>query len=1250
MLKNTKSKDLSFLNNLKYDKYQKASKLLLTLLFFITVVFCTNASDLISKQEESNILVIIDHDVKEPQIIIDALPEDLKSNTHVLRSGESSLAQVLDLFSRLKDRAVDEFHLFSHGAPGTIYLGGEALGFNGLDESGLLKEWKRVIPEKGEMFLYGCEIAKGQSGHDLITKITTSSYIDVAASVDVTGSKDLGGDWDLEYFTANNHSAVALDFNIAESYQHLLQTTFTFENGTNGATANSFTQTIGANTIKVEEPNGGTVRYQLINFGISSPGMWIGNDGDTGTQSIRITLNSGSTFEFSQLDWVGVLGDNITVTGRLNGNPVGSVSFNAVAFNGSNFTTGTTGPINGVIDELIITSADNYVSVGLDNVVLTPAASSSPPTVTTTTASSVSSSGATLGGNVTDDGGASVTARGFVYSSTDNTPEIGESNVTQVPDGSGTGVFNESITGLSPSTTYYFAAYATNSEGTDYGSVLNFNTLAPPNSAPTDIALDNNSINQSATGVNATVGTLTTTDADAGDSHTYSLVAGTGDTDNGSFNISGSTLRTSSALAAGNYSVRINTNDGTEDYAEQFTITVTDDVAPVVTSVSVPIADTYVFNQNLDFTVNFDENITVNTTGGTPQLALTVGSTTRQAVFQSGSGTQNLVFRYTVQDGDADGDGIAVGTLSANGGTLRDAANNDANLTLNSVGNTSNVNVLATDVTYSSGSYSPTDPSGLNLTGYTLEVQDGTAVITAATTFDDVTVQPDAILDLNANLTVNNELLFQSDATGSGQLADASGVTISGNVTAERYMSAHRAFRLVSSPVTTSNFISNNWQLNTHITGASGTIGQTSSGGFDQTPTGNPSMFTFNNGYVDSNPDPVEGPDQSPGYTEIPNTNATNLQVGTAYVILVRGDRSIDLSNNTSFGATTLSATGTAHTGRYPSAPGSSVSLSQENDYWSLVANPYQAKVDYNLLPKNDLRQDIAVRDPDNNSWQTLTGTNRIIEPGQSFFVQNVASVSSATLYFEEADKATGGSNGGVVVFNDSQEAKLDLELYNQNNERKDILKFRFSSNYNSDLDDNDFGKLINDEENIASYHPNMLRSIDRRNIPQDNEEVLLNLSHYQNTSYELRIKQENWDSNIDVYVKDNYLNTTTQITPDLPYQFNIDTNIPESIAEDRFSLTFDNTTLSTEENTFGNNFRIHPNPTNNGRFSISTPNLIGEVELEITNLLGQKVYNERHNIENQKVQVEVNDLSSGLYIVKVKQEDQSKSVKLIHK
>lgn len=98
--------------------------------------------------------------------------------------------------------------------------------------------------------------------------------------------------------------------------------------------------------------------------------------------------------------------------------------------------------------------------------------SNSTPTVTTTVVSDITTTGASSGGNVTDDGGASVTARGVCWSTSSN-PTISDSKTT---DGTGTGTFTSSITGLSPGTTYHVRAYATNSEGTGYGAEKTFTT------------------------------------------------------------------------------------------------------------------------------------------------------------------------------------------------------------------------------------------------------------------------------------------------------------------------------------------------------------------------------------------------------------------------------------------------------------------------------------------------------------------------------------------------------------------------------------------------------------------------------------------------------------------------------------------------------------------------------------------------------------------------------------------------------
>jgi hypothetical protein len=659
--------------------------------------------------------------------------------------------------------------------------------------------------------------------------------------------------------------------------------------------------------------------------------------------------------------------------------------------------------------------------------------------------------------------------------------------------------------------------------------------------------------------------------------------------------------------------------------------------APSITSVSVPSNATYDTGEHLDFTVVFDEIITVS---GSPELAITIGSTTRQAVYQSGSNTQNLVFRYTVQSGDTDVDGIAVGTLAANGGTLQNATLDNADLSLSNIGSTANVFVFTSNVTYTSGSYSPDNPSGLDIPNYDLTIVDGTAVISAATNFDNVIVQPGAVLDLDANITLTTALLFESDATGSGQLADATGANITGNVTVERYFSNNRAFRLAASPVTTTNFISNNWQQNTHITGAQGTVGNTSAQGFDETATGNPSMFTFDNS--NSN-----GGGQNDDYTAIPNTNATNLVVGTPYVVLVRGDRTVDLTSNTASSETTLSATGSLHVGEYPGS-NASVPLSQQPDYWSLVANPYQANVDYDLLAKaGDLRPDISVYDPANKGYVALS-SNRIIKPGQSFWVQNESTINTnPSLYFEEVDKAVSSSNA-TVVFGTDQSLAADLELYRQGeNTRKDILQLRFNSNFDSALDNNDFGKLLNTDENLATNF-SMLLSIDRRGIPQDNEIVPLFTNQYRDTSYEFRINLDNWDPNVEIFVQDNYLNTTTPITPDQAYAFSVDSNIPASIVEDRFSLVFDNTTLGIAENTFGYNFSLYPNPAQNGRFYVTTPGLSGSAYITLTNVLGQQVYAEQLDILDQEVQIHADKLSSGVYMLNLSQGEQSFSTKVI--
>ncbi len=103
-------------------------------------------------------------------------------------------------------------------------------------------------------------------------------------------------------------------------------------------------------------------------------------------------------------------------------------------------------------------------------------------------------------------------------------------------------------------------------------------------------------------------------------------------------------------------------------------------------SVSSSTADgTYKAGDVITINVVFSpEAVTVNTTGGTPQLTLETGSTDQVLNYSSGSGTSTLSFTYTVQDGDSSADlnYETTSSLALNGGTIQDAAGNNATLTL----------------------------------------------------------------------------------------------------------------------------------------------------------------------------------------------------------------------------------------------------------------------------------------------------------------------------------------------------------------------------------------------------------------------------------------------------------------------------------------------------------------------------------------------------------------------------------------
>ena len=122
------------------------------------------------------------------------------------------------------------------------------------------------------------------------------------------------------------------------------------------------------------------------------------------------------------------------------------------------------------------------------------------PALTTSDIIDIGYTTATCGGNVTADGGQSVTERGICYSTSTN-PTISNNKITS---GSGTGSFSCTLTSLTAGTTYYVRAYATNSKGTSYGNEVSFTTTAYAVPTVTTSAVTNISYTTATCGGNVT--------------------------------------------------------------------------------------------------------------------------------------------------------------------------------------------------------------------------------------------------------------------------------------------------------------------------------------------------------------------------------------------------------------------------------------------------------------------------------------------------------------------------------------------------------------------------------------------------------------------------------------------------------------------------------------------------------------------------------------------------------------------------
>ncbi|GGE01960.1 hypothetical protein GCM10011312_26670 [Planktosalinus lacus] len=543
-------------------------------------------------------------------------------------------------------------------------------------------------------------------------------------------------------------------------------------------------------------------------------------------------------------------------------------------------------------------------------------------------------------------------------------------------------------------------------------------------------------------------------------------------------------------------------------------------------------------------------------------------------------------------------------------------------------------------------------------------------------------LQLTGILKLNnGDFQSNGHLVFISTETKTALMDRVIvGATISGEVTIERFFKARRAFRLFSSPVNTATTIRANWQegvnnttnnpaqnqnptpgYGIHITGS-----VNGANGFDATPSGNPSLFSYDN------------PTQS--WSSAANTNATTIQAGTPYRFLVRGDRSINVtSNSTEPTNTRLRTKGVPVTGtQINNAMGLAAGDS------NFIGNPYQAPVDMSLVVGASVNINpnfYMIWDPTVGGQNPVPGTpggrgafvtidledntntvdgegnseaNQFLQPGQAAFVFTVADGHPQTsVIFEETYKNV--EQPLTATFSLISDIKLLLysaENFAGGHSATDGLRIKFKADGNNEVDTFDAPKFSNLDESLAANNNEALLSIESRALPQDEEVIQLYLNTFRATNYVFEARL-NLLQGVTAYLRDHYTGTVTALSNNnnTLIDFSVDPAEPESVATNRFDIIFEEIVLSNPDAHTANEWLLYPNPATGDEVYVSTAaHTSGTLKLAFYTMQGQLVHTTHETIQsNGTVHTDISSLSSGIYVVKITDEqNHHKALKLI--
>ncbi|MCA9212070.1 MAG: tandem-95 repeat protein [Planctomycetales bacterium] len=175
-----------------------------------------------AEEPQARALIVVDGRVDDLASLLDGVDVG-SSEVIVIDENSDAIALINEALDRLGE--VDSIHIVSHGKDGGILLGETWLSANNAVDWSGIAQWSQHLSADADILIYGCDVASGEAGTELLNALSVVTGADVAASDDATGHESLGGDWDLEYEVGTIDSAVAVPQDVIFSWYGTLDIT-----------------------------------------------------------------------------------------------------------------------------------------------------------------------------------------------------------------------------------------------------------------------------------------------------------------------------------------------------------------------------------------------------------------------------------------------------------------------------------------------------------------------------------------------------------------------------------------------------------------------------------------------------------------------------------------------------------------------------------------------------------------------------------------------------------------------------------------------------------------------------------------------------------------------------------------------------------------------------------------------------------------------------------------------------------------